>query len=444
MRFSSILSIGAMLFLASFAKTEDWPQFRGPAGTSVATTADIPSSWEAGQGIAWKLALPGQGWSQPITSGNLVFVTTAVSDQPLKPKGFMTGVMDPRSRPGSKAAAPSFDLQWNLHAIDQKTGKELWKRTVVTGKPKYPIHPSNSFATETPATNGTQVFVYFGATGTLACFDIEGKEKWKREFGTFPMTEGFGTGASLCYADGKVILQNCNEESSFITALDAESGSESWRVFRSAGSAWATPLLWKNALRSEVISCGRGAVISLDPQTGKELWKLGNLDTSFSSSPTASQDLLFFGNSAPGSSGPLYAVKAGAAGDITLKKGENNNTHVQWFKTGAGPGMPSPVVHNGLLYILGTGILNCYDILTGERLYRERLPKAASFAACPIVMKDKLLLLDENGQAFVVQTGRQFKVLATHALPKETYWASPALGNQCLLIRGTDHLYCIR
>jgi outer membrane protein assembly factor BamB len=174
MRFASIISLWIALQLAIAGRTEDWPQFRGPSGTSVATTADIPSSWEAGQGIAWKLALPGQGWSQPITSGNLAFVTTAVSDQPLKPKGFLTGVMDPRSRPGSKATAPSIDLQWNLHAIDQKTGKELWKRTVVTGKPKYPIHPSNSFATETPATNGKHVFVYFGAIGTLACFENSG------------------------------------------------------------------------------------------------------------------------------------------------------------------------------------------------------------------------------------------------------------------------------
>ncbi|HMP16640.1 MAG TPA: PQQ-binding-like beta-propeller repeat protein, partial [Gemmatales bacterium] len=267
---------------------------------------------------------------------------------------------------------------------------------------------------------------------------------WRREFGTFPILGGFGTGASLTLEDGKVIVECYNEKQSFQAAVDTNTGSEVWRNALIPGSSWATPLVWRNSLRTELISCGKGLVTSVDPETGKEYWRLGQFDTAFASSPTCAGDRLYFGASSPGSSSPFFVVQAGAHGDISLEKGTSSNAFVVWHKNGMGPGMCSVLEKDGLLYTMGTGILTCYDAQTGERIYRERIPKAGSFAANPICHGDKLYFLDENGVTHVIQTGRQFKLLGSNPLPRETYWSSPALGKNCLLIRGTEHLYCIR
>jgi outer membrane protein assembly factor BamB len=428
------------------APTADWPQFRGPTGTGTAATASVPEEWGNDKNLAWKVAVPGQGWAQPVVVGDRVFVATAVSPNQAKPKNMMAGVFDPATK-GKDVKPPEAVYTWELHALDRKTGRTKWKKVVAEGKPKYPTHPSNTFATETPAADADRVYAFFGMAGTVAAYTHAGEKVWAKDVGTFPFTNGFGSGSSPVLHDGKLYVQSYNEDSAFLLCLDAKTGDQLWKADRAKGSAWSTPLVWANSGRTEIVASGNKSVIGYDPATGKELWTMGGVDTSFSSSAVAAGDVLYFGASSPGSASPLYAVKAGAAGDITLKKGEKSNAFVLWFTTGGAPGMASPLVADGYVYFSGSGLLSCVDAKTGERKYKERLPKArGAEAACPFVAGDKLYFTDEGGQTFVVKPGAEFEVLATNKLGADgvVFWASPAVAGADLFVRGTEYLYCVR
>lgn len=432
--------------LGSAARAADWNQFRGPTGSGIVTDANFPEQWAGDKNVAWKAAVPGQGWAQPVVAGDLVFVATAVSPNQPKPKNMMAGVMDPATM-GKGAKPTDAKYSWELHALDRKTGLTKWKKQVAEGKPTQPVHPSNTFATETPVADGERVYLFFGMAGVVAAYTHAGEKVWSKDVGTFPFTAGFGTGSSPVLHDGKLIVQSFNEDSAFVLALDAKTGKEAWKAERSKGSAWSTPLVWKNSVRTELVTAGNKSVISLDPATGKELWTMGGIDTSFSSSPVADGDAVYFGASSPGSKGNLAAVKAGAKGDITLKPGEKSNAFVLWFKTGTAPGMASMLAAGGRLYIQGSGQVTCLDARTGEQKYKERLPKTrGAEAACPLVAGDKLFFTDEGGQTFVLKAGDEFDVLATNKLGAdgEVFWASPAAAGGDLLVRGTEFLYCLR
>jgi outer membrane protein assembly factor BamB len=432
--------------VAAPAGAADWPQFRGPTGTGTAEKTSLPDEWGNDKNLAWKVAVPGQGWAQPVVVGDTVFVATAVSPNQPRPKNMMAGVTDPATM-AKGAKAPDAKYSWELHALDRKTGLTKWKKQVAEGKPKHAIHPSNTFATETPAADADRVYSFFGMAGVVAAYTHAGEKVWSKDVGAYPFLAGFGSGSSPALHDGRLYVQSYSDESAFLLCLDAKSGEQLWKAERAKGSAWSTPLVWTNSGRTEVVACGDKSVISYDPKTGKELWTLGGIDTSFSSSAVASGDVLYFGASSPGSSSPLYAVKAGATGDISLKKGEKSNESVLWYKTGTAPGMASPLIVDGYLYIQGSGVLNCVDAKTGERKYKERLPKTrGAEASCPFAAGGKLYFTDEGGQTFVVKPGTEFEVLATNKLGAEgeVFWASPAVAGGDLFVRGTEYLYCVR
>ncbi|MBY0457030.1 MAG: PQQ-like beta-propeller repeat protein [Gemmataceae bacterium] len=424
----------------------DWPQFRGPTGSGEVAKTNLPDEWAGDKNLAWKVAVPGQGWAQPVVVGDLVFVATAVSPNQPKPKNMMAGVMDPATT-GKGAKPTDSTYSWELHALDRKTGLTKWKKAVSEGKPKHPVHPSNTFATETPCADGERVYAFFGMAGVVAAFTHAGEKVWSKDVGTYPFTAGFGTGSSPVLHDGKLFVQSFNEDSAFLLCFEAKTGKELWKAARAKGSAWSTPLVWKNSVRTEVVTAGNKSVISFDPASGKELWTMGGIDTSFSSSPVADGDVVYFGASSPGSKGNLAAVKAGAKGDITLKEGEKSNDFVLWYKTGTAPGMASMLAVGGRLYIQGSGKLICVDAKTGAKKYDERLPKTrGAEAACPFVVGDKLYLTDEGGQTFVVKAGDEFDHLTTNKLGAdgEVFWASPAVTDAELFVRGTEYLYCVR
>ena len=422
----------------------DWPQFRGPGGAGVAD-AGPPAEWGPETNLAWKVKIPGQGWAQPVVVGDAVYVATAVSPNQPKPKNMMAGVTDPSTRGPAKPGEAVYS--WELHALDRQTGATRWKAVAATGKPQQPTHASNTYATETPAADAERVYVFFGAAGVVAAYTHAGKEVWRGDVGVHPFTNGFGTGSSPALHAGRLFVQTYAEDVAVLRAFDAATGKELWKAERPKGSAWGTPLVWTNSLRTEVVAGGNGSVIAYDPATGKELWRMGGIDTSFSSSPAAAGDVLVFGTSSPGSSNPLYAVKAGAAGDITPKKGETKNEFVLWSRTKSGPGMASPVVTGGRVYVPGSGTLACYDLATGEPRFNERLPKARNMiTANPVLAGGKLYLTDEAGLTFAVPAGGEFDVAGSNKLgePGEVFWASPAVAGGDLFLRGTDYLYCVR
>jgi len=431
------------------AAKDAWPQFRGVTGDGQVAAAGFPLEWSAEKNVAWSTAIPGTGWSQPIVWGDQIFVTTAISEKGEKPKKLQEGARDPSSMFMGPKDAPDTVYRWELHCLDLKTGSPTWQRRVAEQKPGIPTHPSNTYATETPATDGERIYLWLASIGKAYAFDLGGQPVWEVDLGVFPMTSNLGTGSSPIVVDGRVIVQSYNEKDSFVVALDPKTGAELWKAPRSKGTSWSTPFVWRTPARTELITCGNGKVYAYAPQDGQVLWEIGGIPSSFSASPAASADTLFLGNNGPFSTAPLFAIKAGAAGDITLPKEKistkdiASSDAVRWWRLKSGPGMASAVVAGDLLYVPDGSILNCYDAQTGERIYRERLPEGHDVVASPLLFDDKLLLLDEEGNGFVVQTGREFKVLASNKL-EDVFWASPAVAGESLLLRGVDRLYCIR
>ncbi len=425
------------------ASANDWPRFRGPDGSGRIAAQTFPSKWSDEENVAWIADIPGSGWSSPVSAKGKVFVTTAVFAGQPGPKGFRGGVSSMRTyrQDGAKNRR---NTRFELHCLDLKTGETLWHRRVVQKTPSFIIHPSNTYATESPATDGKRVFAYFGAAGTVAAFDLEGERLWTREIGQFESGNGFGSGSSLAVDDGKVLVQFDNDgDDSFLAALDAKSGDIIWKAKRKSRTSWSTPLVWENVHGKVIVSCSAGTITGHDPETGESVWQVNRFDGSFSSSPAVNEEMIFFGNSGPGSRGPLAAVSADAKGSRTLTLGQSIDW-MKWTRAGSGPGLASPVAHDGFLYVTGgNGILSCYRTTDGEMVYKERLPSAASVAASLWIAGEQLFALDEKGKTFVLATGPEFKVKRTNQIDG-LFWSTPSIVGDSLLLRSADKLHCIR
>lgn len=482
-------------FAANAGLGNDWPQFRGGDGNGIATDPNLPSEWSTTKNIAWKAPVPGVAWSCPIVVGDKVFITTAITEKQQKPKGGFGpggggfgpgggGGFGPPGGggygPGNKKA-PDVVYQWKVICLDRATGKVLWNELALEGKPKNPIHPSNTYATETPVSDGERVYAYFGMTG-LFCFDMTGKLLWKKDFGTYSMMFGHGTASSPIVHDGKLFIQCDNEEKSFLAAFDAKTGKELWKVSRNERTDWCTPVVWKTKNRTDIVTGGSQKLRGYDPETGKAIWEMSVGGGQCQASPVADEERLYFGTAAGpgggagfgpgggrggpggppggggggpggpgggmrGGGGTLYAIKAGVTGDISLKAGQTSNDGVAWSLPKAGPSAPSPLVYKGYVYILSQqgGMVSCYDAKTGKAAYtHERIPQAKSFWASPWAYDGKVFCLDEEGSTHVLKAGPEFEIITKNSLERETYWSSPAIAGGALFIRGVDHLYCIK
>jgi outer membrane protein assembly factor BamB len=294
-------------------------------------------------------------------------------------------------------------------------------------------------------TDGERVYASFGMHG-LFCYDFAGNPVWRKDLGAYQTEFSHGTGASPAFDGERLFVQCDNEEKSFLVALDAKTGEQRWRVDRTEKTGWSTPLVWKNRGRTELVCLGRQRLKSYDPATGKVLWELGGMNGQAMASPVAGDDLLFAGTGGQlGGGRPLFAVKAGASGDVTLKPGATANESVAWSLPKAGPLIATPLLYEGCLYVpeQQQGLVNCYDAATGRQLYRERLPQAQGFFASPWAYGGKVFCLDEDGQTFVLQAGPEFKLLGQNKIG-ERCWASPALAGDALFLRTIDTLYCIK
>jgi hypothetical protein len=513
----------ALLVCTFGAQADNWPQFRGPAGSGI-LDEKLPTEWSADKNIAWKAKIEGYGWSSPIVWGDKVIVTTAVTDNQQKPSSGPGGGMG--GRPGGPPGAggggqgkggddkgkggggqgkggppggggrgpggpggyggnpkpPDKLFRFEVVCLDRNTGKEIWKSLALEAKPRIPTQPSNTYASETPITDGERIYAYFGMTG-LFCFDLDGKQLWKVDLGAYPMLMGWGTGSSPALADGRVFVQCDNQESSFIAAFDAKSGKELWREKRDEGTTWASPYVWKNKERTELVTAGTKKIRSYDPATGKILWELGNVGGQCNTTPIGNDEMLFVGNGGrgmsapPGAGGPgggppgagggqpggggrgpggggmgggsnatLFAVKAGASGDITLKDDDTTNAGIAWSVPRAAPSMASAMLYQGYLYTLEQrgGQVSCYDVKTGKAAYtRERMGPARGFTSSPVAADGKIYCLDDSGQMTVIRVGPEFKILSQNPLNEMT-WASPAIAGGAIFLRTVDALYCIK
>ena len=281
--------------------------------------------------------MAGVGWSSPVVAGSRIFVTSVISSAEKEPpkKGLYFG---------GNRNAPTDEHRWMVYAFDFETGKMLWEREVHRGVPKIARHLKNSYASETPVTDGERVYAYFGSAG-LYCFDMNGKPLWSQKAPLHEMRFGWATAASPVLHQGRVYIVNDNDVDSYLSALDAKTGREIWRVKRDEKSNWATPFVWTHAKRAEIVTCGTGKVRSYDLD-GKVLWELGGMSTIVIPTPFSRHGLLYITSGYVGSElRPVFAIKPGASGDISLKPGERSNQWIAWSYPQAGPYNPSPLVY---------------------------------------------------------------------------------------------------
>ena len=428
-----------LLLFAPAANAEDWTQFRGPHGDGVVREANPPARWGEDSNVIWKVALPGRGWSSPVTAKGRVFVTTAESAKEEKPRrgesGIVPDALDPQQH----------EYRWQVLCLDATTGNVIWNRTAYEGKPRIRKHRSNTYASETPATDGERLIAWFGMTG-ISCYDFDGNRLWDKDLGAFPTQAGWGTGSSpVIYADA-VFVQCDNDKSSFLVALDKRTGNELWRKARDERTNWSTPYLWKNRVRTELVTTGGKKMRSYDLQTGELLWEM-NATGRTSATAVGNEELLYVDSVEwfQGSPVRLVAVRAGGAGDISLKPGEKESPFVAWSITYGTYHNTSPLVVDDCLYMLEqhTGIVRCFDARTGKRHYQERIPEATGSTASPWTAGGKIFCLDEVGRTSVLESGPRFKLLAANRLDENMFWASAAFTGDRLILRSMENLYCI-
>jgi outer membrane protein assembly factor BamB len=422
------------------AMDANWPQFRGPRGDGVAYGANLPVTWSTTSHVVWSCTIPGKGWSSPVVWGDRVFVTSAVGPGSVEaPPEKLASVAD-----HVRGVTTTAEHQYMLHCVDWETGHVLWSRCAHKGVPPRPIHPKNTYASETPVTDGERVYAYFGNIG-LFCYDPEGRRLWSRTWGSFKMGWNWGTSSSPVLHGDRLFVLNDNQEGSFLAALDKRTGEDIWRVDRDEMSNWTNPFVWQNQARTEIVTAGSGKVRSYD-LNGKPLWGLRGMSGVTVPTPFAADGLLYLASGCAHSSlRPVYAIRPGAAGDISLPTGATANAYVAWCQRRAAPYVTSPLVYDGLLYVLlDRGTLAAYDASTGQELYSgQRFTDGrAAFSASPWAYDGRIFCLTEAGETYVVEAGPEFRVLHVNRLD-EAALATPAVARDSLIVRTLTRLYRI-
>ena len=440
-----------------------WPQFRGPDSNPVSTDARLAEQWGKTENVEWSAEIPGRGWSSPIVTAGKVFITSATTDGPSKAPQIGTEYSNEyvaeltkqgltQAQVLEKVTARDIELpdevtlHYWLSCRNLKTGKLEWQREFYKGRPPGGRHRKNSFVSETPVTDGRSVYVYVANLGLYA-FDLKGKPRWSTPLESLPIYLDFGTGSSPVLAGGLLVIVNDNEKQPFIAAYDTKTGKEAWRQNRDVGamgqprSAWVTPYLWRHSGRTEIVTVGPAVAISYD-LAGKELWRMSGMSGAPVPMPFAYEGLLYVNG---GRGRPLFAIRPGAAGDISLKQGERSNERVLWSEPRGGTYLPTAVAYEGALYSVSeTGILSRFDAKTGSVTYKTRIdPAATAFTSSPWAYNGKVFFLSEEGQTFVVEAGESFKLLHVNTLD-DMALASPALAGDRLLLRTEHRLYSIR
>jgi outer membrane protein assembly factor BamB len=420
-----------------------WPSFRGLHASGVADGQDLPERWNGrtGENILWRTPIPGLAHSSPVVWGDRVFVTSAISS-----RGSAT------FKPGLYGDGDSSEdrsvHKWMLYAIDRHSGKILWERIAFEGEPRDKRHIKSTYASASPATDGRIVVAWFGSQGVHA-YDVDGNPLWKVDVGRVDMgaydipSYEWGPASSPIIWKDLVLLQCDTQADSFVLALNALTGKTVWKTDRQELPSWGTPTVITTPRGEELVTNGAHFVRGYDPRTGKELWRLGG-----SSKITAPTPILA-GNVIIVASGrrperPIFAVRPGARGDLTLATDATSSDAVAWSKRGRGSYMPTPLAYGGILYVLNNdGVFDAYDVETGQEIYRQRLdPIGSGFSASPVAADGRIYLTNEDGEMLVIAAGREFKRIATNSIG-ELVMATPALSDGVMYVRSSSSLFAI-
>ena len=418
-----------------------WPSFRGAHAAGIADDQALPERWDArtGENVLWRTRIAGLAHSSPVVWGTRVFVTTAISSRP-----------GATFKPGLYGDGDASDLsphRWVVYAIDKRTGKIVWERVAFEGEPRNKRHIKSTYASATPATDGRIVVAWFGSQGVHA-YDVEGTPLWKVDLGRVNMgaydLPGYewGPASSPIIWNDLVILQCDTQADSFVLALDARTGKTVWKTDRTELPSWGTPTAARTPAGDELVTNASNFIRAYDPRTGRELWRLGG--SSKITAPTPIFAGLWIVASGRRPEQPIFAIRAGARGDLTLPQEQTRSDAVAWSKTGRGSYMPTPLAYDGVLYVLGNnGVFDAYELHTGAEIYRQRLTHLGSgFSASPVAADGRIYLANEDGEILVVAAGREFRHVATNSMG-DLLMATPALSDGVMYVRSASSLIAV-
>lgn len=384
---------------------DEWPGFRGPRGDGTSSEKNLPTKWSATENVHWKTAIPGKGHSSPIVFGDRLFLTTCIED----------------------------DDQRVLICLDRRTGKVQWQRVVVTSKLE-PKHRLNSYASSTPVTDGTRVWVPFFDRPHMRvfCYDVDGKKVWEQKPGEFHSRHGFCSSPVL-YKD-KVIINGDQDALAYIVALDRKTGRELWRIDRpNKTRSYCVPTIFEVGGRTQMVLSGSKCVASYDPNTGKRLWIIDGPTDQMVASVIQTRDVFFVTGGFP----QLHIL-----GIPVTAKGELSESDILWrTKNKPVSYVPSPVADGGRFFVVSDrGYASCFDAKTGTQHWMEKMGKRHSSSL--IAADGHVYFMADNGECWVVKSGMKFQVVAQNKIG-ESCDASIAVSRGQLFIRGGEHLYCI-
>ena len=430
------LALGSLSFVARTVSAGNWPQWRGPEGSGISNEKNLPSEWSPTKNIKWKTPIEGRSHSSPIVWGNRIFLTTAVEGAEVPGAKAVKHQIDGKDFIHPDSVGANKKHTFKVMALDRDSGKLVWQQTAWEGTPYDDRHRKSSYAASTPATDGKMVYAFFGTEGLYA-YDFKGKLVWKAQLGNIG-TLGMGAATSPILFDNFVIVQADEENAtaSFIVALDKKTGKEVWKTPRKIQVSWCTPLLVRTATRTELITSGTENVIAYDPATGKELWRHKGLESNAIPSPVANNEMAYLVAGFP--TKITYAIRLGQNGDLT------GTPNVPWKYEKGTAYVPSPILYGDYLYLTtDRGILTALDAKTGEVKYEGgRIPIPATFTASPVAFEGKILMTSEDGDTFMIKAGPKHEILGTNSVGEAVY-ASPAIADGHIFIRGEKNLYCI-
>lgn len=416
------------------APVDNWPAWRGPTASGVASAAaDPPLRWDEKTNIKWKAPVPGRGSATPIVWGDQVFVVTAVptdrvatpADQPAEDPRFPT-----------RTTRPNRFYRFEVYSFDRLTGKLRWKRLATEAVPHEGHHQTHSYAAGSPTTDGTRLYVSFGSFGIYA-YDLNGTLLWRREPGRLRTRLGWGEAVTPVIHGDALILNWDQEADARLIVLDAATGKTRWEVARDEKSTWTTPLVVQHRGVTQVILNGTTRARSYDLATGKLLWAVGGMTVNAIPSPVAADGVVYLMSGYRGAA--AVAVPLDARGDL------DGTDKVLWRHDRGTPYVPSPLLLDRLLYFTGANgnVLTILDARTGkERNRGVRLPQLGTLYASPLAAAGRVYFVDRAGTAVVLASGAAARVLAVNRL-SEGIDASPVAVGRTLFLRGEKHLYAI-
>ncbi len=427
----TLAAIAVMPVVATLGADENWPQWRGPGSQGISSETQLPTEWAPGKNVAWTTELPA-GYSSPIVWGDRIFVTSAVEGEIVAGAKAVPHTVDGKEfiHPDSVAADRKHTLK--VLAIDAKSGKILWEKTAYEGTVYDARHRRSSFAGPTAATDGAMVYAYFGPEGLYA-YDFSGALAWKvvEKFRTL----GLGTGTSPVIFENLVIVQRDENEGkeSVIAAYDRRTGKEAWTTKCPVQISWSTPVLVEVGSRAELVTNGSELVIGYDPATGKELWRTTGVESNDIHTPLAGKGLVVVTAGYPAKK--VIAIRPGA---VPADK------RVAWeYAKGTGY-VVSNILYGDYIYLLtDNGVVTCLDAVTGAIKYEGgRPPVPSHFMGSPVAFGGFIAMTSEDGETFMLKAGPRHEIVRTNTVGEPVY-ASPAIANGRIYIRGEKHLFAI-